>query len=281
MEIHAVPQRQGAVVHRSTSLPAGCLALADFTARLLGVPVRRVPVRAGSSPTTGFVANRQVLLDNRQIQLSALRAANGPVLTIGGDCGVETVALGAARRRFGSSLGVAWFDAHADLNIPATSPSFAFHGMALRAALGEGDRDFVVDPAVDSRNVVLVGTRSFDPAEQALVDRRVVRHVPVQQGWQPDWVAAELAAARAQQVYLHIDLDVLDPLEFGGACCPEPVGLQIDEVVAAIYLVAAEWPVVGAGITECATDDPAALRALTPLLVALGEVLTTPPATLA
>ena len=261
------------MVAKSSWLPTGCFALADLAGKVLGTPVRRVPVRAGTSPLVGGIASREVLLVNRALQLTALNEARGPVLTIGGDCGVETLPLGLVRQRFGPTVGVLWFDAHGDLNTPATSPSGAYHGMALRHAFGEGDRDFVVDTPLSPRRTVLVGARVLDPGEQALIDRGLVRHVPIEQGWHSSWVTGAAEASRASQFYLHIDLDVLDPSEFADATCPEPGGLLVSEVADAVAAVASIRPIVGAGITECATDRHDRLRVLVPLLRAVGAAL--------
>jgi arginase len=273
LELQSVAQRQGAVVPKSPWLPAGCLGLADLASRVLGLEVRKVPVRAGTSALIGGIHNREVLLANRAYQQRALRDTAGPVLTIGGDCGVETVPLGVARRRFGPTLGVLWFDAHGDLNTPATSPSGAYHGMALRHAFGEGDRDFVLDPPLVSRRSVLVGARALDPGELVLIDRGLVRHVPIERGYDSSWVVNAVIASRAPQFYLHVDLDVLDPSEFGDVTCPVPGGLLISELVDAIRAVAAIRPIIGAGITECATDNPDRLRVLAPVVRAVGAAL--------
>jgi arginase len=175
------------------------------------------------------------------------------VLTIGGDCGSDVAPVGVARFRYGEGMGLLWFDAHPDLNTPETSPSGAFHGMALRALMGEGDPEFAASPAVGS--AVLVGARSIDPGEQAAIDRGLVA----------------LDGIPGDRVYLHIDLDVLDPAEFAGATFPEPDGLSVAEVAAAIDAIPV--PVVGAGITECATTDQGELLKLRPILEAVTRAL--------
>ena len=273
LELQSVAQRQGAVVPKSPWLPTGCQALAELAGRVLGLDVRRVQVRAGTSKLVGGIHNREVLLANRGFQAQALRQTTGTVLTIGGDCGVETVPLGFARKRFGPAMGVLWFDAHGDLNTPASSPSGAYHGMALRHAFGEGDRDFVLDTPVVSRRVVLAGARALDPGEQAMIDRGLVRHVPIERGYDSSWVVEAVVASRAPQFYLHIDLDVLDPSEFSDVTCPVPGGLLVSELVDAIRAVAAIRPIIGAGITECATDNQDRLRVLVPILRAVGAAL--------
>jgi arginase len=52
-----------------------------------------------------------------------------------------------------------------------------------------------------------------------------------------------------------------------------PGGLLISELVDAIRAVAAIRPIIGAGITECATDNPERLRVLVPILRAVGAAL--------
>jgi arginase len=169
-------------------------------------------------------------------------AVEEPVLTIGSDCGVELAPIARARRVFGEDMAVLWLDAHPDLNTPESSPSVAFHAMVLRALLGEGDRDLRADPPLSPGNVMLVGARSFDPAEQAVlsagVGRLVGDDVPV-------------ALVGAEHVYVHLDLDVLDPTAFRGVHYPEPAGLTLTQLLDVLDALE-DHHVVGAGITECA-----------------------------
>jgi arginase len=268
MLINAVPQWQGAVNRRARELSAGCLELAQMVGRVLGEPVHEVAQQSSGSSTVDGVANREVLVGaNRVAQLAALEAPGGPVLTVGGDCGVELVPIGVARFRYGQGLGVAWFDAHPDLNTASSSPSGAFHGMVLRSLFGEGDAEFAASPALQRGRAVLVGARVFDPAEREAVDSGLVAHIPV-----PGDPASVTSALRAaQRVYLHVDLDVLNPGEFSGLNYPEPGGLTIDQLVAGIRALA-DFEVIGAGITECAGTGPQ-LRLLEPVIDAIGELL--------
>lgn len=130
MQVNAVPQWQGAINERAQGLPAGCRALAALAARTLHSPVRYVRQVRQTSPIQDRIANRSVLIGpNRAAQHAAVAESTWPILTIGGDCGVELQPIGAARRRYGADLAVVWFDAHPDLNTPQSSHSAAFHGM--------------------------------------------------------------------------------------------------------------------------------------------------------
>jgi arginase len=273
VQIHVVAQRQGAVVARSALLPGGCRALAGLAADVFGVRPVDVPVSGGFSARQSGVVNRDVLIGNRTAQLSALEAPEGPVLTIGGDCGVEVAPLGVARYRYGDRLGVVWFDAHPDLNTPDTSPSGAFHGMALRASFGDGAEEFAARPALRRGAGVVVGTRAFDEGERQAVTDGLVTHVPVAEAHDPDRIAEAVAALDVDSVYVHVDVDVVDPGEFAEVCYPEPDGVAIADVAAGVRAVAGQVPVIGAGIMEAVTEDPARLRQLVPMLEAVGEAL--------
>lgn len=258
------------MVPRAVSLPSGGRALAKLTGDVLGTTVRTIPVGEHDSPVVDGIANRAALLENRAAQRAAL-TTRSKVLTIGGDCGVELEPVRAARERHGRTLALAWFDAHADLHTPATSRSHAFHGMVLRAVMGEGDPEFAAVPRVS--RAVLLGARSLEPAEREQVWRQTVRYLPVHAARRSTMAGNAVLETDADEVYLHVDLDVLDPAEFDGTTCPTPGGLTVAELVGSIHAIAAVTPIIGAGITECATDDPAALGAIIPLLEAVGSCL--------
>ncbi|MER7116023.1 arginase family protein [Saccharomonospora azurea] len=271
MRVHAVAQWQGAGWPNAVSrLPAGCAELASLTEELLDTPVLRVPVGAEGSPTEHGVRNRAALLENRTAQLAALENPEGPVLTLGGDCGSDLVPIGVARYRYGPGLGVLWFDAHADANTPDTSPSAAFHGMVLRALLGEGDDEFVANPAVEPGRAVLVGTRSFDRSEAEAVRSGLLRHVPPPA--RPEQVVTAVRESGAEALYVHVDVDVLDPNAFAGTHYHEPGGLTIERLVACLDALA-EFRVVGAAITECTASDRMEASALVPVVDALARRL--------
>lgn len=251
-------------------LPEGCRVLAEFAGEVLGEAVQTVPVESAGSVTVDGVGNRAVLIRNRVPQLAALEVPEGRVLTIGGDCAADLVPAGVARYRYGEDLGIAWFDAHADCNTPASSPSGAFNGMVLRSLLGQGDPEFAASPAVLEGHAVLIGTRAFDPDERAVVEAGLVRHVPPPAD--PAEITTALREAGAGRVYVHVDLDVLEPSELGWTAYHEPGGLTLAQLVAGVERLA-EFDVVGAAVTECTASTREQVRSLRPLFEALGGLL--------
>ncbi|MEV6967682.1 arginase family protein [Hamadaea sp. NPDC051192] len=169
------------------------------------------------------------------------------VVTVGGDCSVDLSPVSAASARF-DDLVVVWFDAHADLNTPESSPSGAFHGMVLRTLLGEGPPGLVPGRPLRPDQVVLVGARDLDPGEVEFVARSGIAVVA------PEDV---LAAVGSRRVYVHVDLDVLDPSVFGSVGFPAPGGLSEAQLLGALRGLAAEREVVGAAVAEFMAVSPA------------------------
>ncbi|MEU8245237.1 arginase family protein [Nonomuraea sp. NPDC048916] len=215
---------------------------------------------------------------------SALSEADGLVVTTGGDCGVELEPIAAALRRHRDRLVVVWFDAHGDLNTPSTSPSGAFHGMVLRALTGEGPDGLVPDQPLRPHQIVLAGVRALDPAEAAFIESSGIRHIrAANPAALTDAIADTPPGSRQsagqdhvgsgrKAVYVHIDLDVLDPRVFTSVGSPAPDGFAPDELLAMVAAVAKQFEVAGLGITEYEPSRPEDQDLLAPLVKALVEV---------
>ena len=195
-------------------------------------------------------------------------------MTIGGDCGVE---LAAIEHVSASQPAVVWLDAHPDLHTADTSSSGAFTGMVLRTLLGDGPAGLVPAHPVRSDRVILAGVRSIDTAEDDYIADSDIRMLgPVD--FSTETLLDAIAATGADSVYLHIDLDVLDPADFAGLGSPVPFGIEASVLIEAIRAVVAQYPLAGAGITEFAPasmtsavdDSPTILRLIGALTSASG-----------
>ncbi len=104
-----------------------------------------------------------------------------PFLTIGGDhsCAVGTWSGAAHAIRDQGDLGLIWIDAHMDAHTPDTSDTGNIHGMPIAHLLGSGDCALchVSDdtPKIKPTNLALIGIRSYEPAEKALLERLNVK----------------------------------------------------------------------------------------------------------
>ena len=193
------------------------------------------------------------------------------VLTLGGDCTVEVAPISHLATMY-PDMRVVWIDAHADLNTPESSPSGLAHGMPLRMILGEGDPELVPSTTLAPDRVALLGTRSIDPPEREFIETYGVPLLSSRQlqeeprslaGLIESWLPAGVP------LYVHLDLDVLDPGVWPAVALPVPDGLDVSHVVEVIEALRDRGDVVGVGITEYVPGgrhDPATLR---PVLQAL------------
>jgi arginase len=154
-------------------------------------------------------------------------------------------------------LGVVWLDAHGDFNTPQTSPSGYFDGMCLAVAVGlahEPLRDGIgLARPIAGERILLAGTRDLDPGERENLRRARVPVVEARALLEdgPDAIAAPLdrLAAMVRDVYLHIDIDVVDPHDAPGVSFPVGGGLAREGVEAIVQHVARRFRIRGAALT--------------------------------
>jgi arginase len=174
------------------------------------------------------------------------------------------------------STAIVWLDAHGDFNTPETTVSGFLDGMALATATGRCWQNLAANVPgfrpVSEKNVVLIGARDFDPAERRLLDDSAVTLIEsqsVRKHGVSSVLGQALAGLRAQRVYLHIDLDVLDPDEARANQFSVPGGLSLAEVLEVAGFIGERLTIAAAAITayDPAYDkDGKALRAATALM---------------
>lgn len=211
-----------------------------------------IPLGAGSHEGSAVHRLSSIVAVRDALYLAVQAAANVPIV-IGGDCGAELGAISHALAH--GTTAVVWIDAHPDINTPASSPSGAFHGMVVRTLLGEGPDVLVPAAPLKPMHLVLAGTRALDDAESEFVAAAGIRLIRVDE-LTGESIAAALLATGATSVYLHIDLDVLDPAVIHGIGFPEPFGVSLATLLEVIAAAKATLPLVGAGVTEFAPASP-------------------------
>ncbi len=211
-----------------------------------------------------------------ELARQALEAGRAP-LVLSGECNpaVGTISALAGTGR----VGVIWFDAHADMNTPETTESGFVDGMALAMATGRCWRALCRRASgwrpVSDRDVLLVGHRALDPAERAELDRSAINELTAGRIGQ----IGELAGAVAEgvdAVYVHVDLDVLDPSEARANDWAVAGGPTLSELRFALAAVADTGKVRAAALTafDPASDEtPRTARAAAGVLAELREAL--------
>ncbi len=263
-----VPLWQGSVSARAMSHADGAAAIRGDLPAAATIVVD-VPVEAGEALGTGvqrFSTIRRV----RELTEQALAQVPDWALTVGGDCGASLAAVAHASRTTRGDLAVLWLDAHPDLNTPDSSPSGGFGGMTLRAIAGDGAEGLALDLAtrVAPDRIVLGGIRAIDDEERRFIDDHRVRVLTADDLTDPSTVIGALEATGAANVFVHVDLDVLDPSALAGLSYPMPFGIDAASLATLLREVATRFPLAGAAIAgfapgspETATDDlPTILR---------------------
>jgi arginase family enzyme len=169
---------------------------------------------------------------------------------------------------------VLWLDAHGDFNVPESSPSGFLGGMCLAGACGRWETG-LSDPIPEER-VVLAGVRDLDAGEREALEGSEATVVGASV---VETLVAVKNALDGAPVYVHLDLDVLDPEHFP-AQFPAPGGLAPDKLYDLLEAVAETSEIVGLEVTAFEAPDAdderaeaaeVAMHVLEPLLDAIPE----------
>lgn len=175
----------------------------------------------------------------RRIQeaVSPLLEGGRMVVLLGGEHSCSVGAVSAYGERY-PQLSVLHLDAHADLRDSYQDTPYS-HACTMRRI-------------VEHVPAVHVGLRSLSLEEMDLIRRErlpviFAREVLQGKGWQE-----KVLAHLSPEVYLTIDLDVLDPSIMPSVGTPEPGGLLWEPVVGLIREVARQKRIVGFDVMELA-----------------------------
>ncbi len=159
-------------------------------------------------------------------------------LVLGGDHSIAIGTLSGLANKY-KNLGVIWYDAHADLNTPDTTPSGNIHGMPLAISLGIGDDGLThirgYAPKIKPENIIIIGARSVDPGEKELIKQlgiKVYSMHEIDRLGMTRVMEESIAYLKDKQVdgvHLSLDLDALDPLYTPGVGTPVPGGITYRE----------------------------------------------------
>jgi arginase len=188
------------------------------------------------------------------VQLAAdvkksLEGGELPII-LGGD---HSIAIGSVagvtsfQRQRGRTVGLIWFDAHADMNTPETSPSGNIHGMPLAVLFGHGAPELTgiegFSPKLDPRFCAHIGARDVDPGERELIRRLGLRFFTMREiderGMSACVDEAIQIASKADAGYhVTLDVDALDPGDAPGSGTVVRGGLTYREAHLAMEKIA-------------------------------------------
>lgn len=174
-------------------------------------------------------------------------------IVLSGNCNAS---MGTVSGCGAERTGVIWFDAHGEATTPETTRSGFLDGMPISILLGRAWRSLAKSvpgfAAIPGERIVLFGASQLEPAECELLDQeRVKRFSSVPE------LKASLAVLRkdVQQIYVHLDLDVLTSTEAVWNHWSGPDGISLLTLLDALAAIGKTGNVCGLGV---ASYDPAA-----------------------
>jgi len=186
---------------------------------------------------------------------------------------------GAAARPL--RVGLVFIDAHGDYNTPETTLSGMLGGMPVAISAGLCLTNLRLkaglDPPLPQRHIVEACVRDTDPLEQDLLDRSEIRQLTVADiRARSDNLRREMQrlSENTDAIYIHVDMDVLDPREVPGHPLTVPGGPTSAELAAALTEMFRYEKAAALGIasTPYGDRDPAGVSRQAAYHLVLGAV---------
>ena len=183
-------------------------------------------------------------------EVEAILEAEEFPIVLGGDHSIAIGSFAGAAdfyRKREQTLGLIWFDAHADMNTPETTPSGNIHGMPLAALLGLGAPELTrvagFSPKIDPALCAHVGARDIDPGERELIRKLGMRFFTMREiderGMRACMDDAIAIASKGTAGYtVTFDVDALDPGDAPGSGTLVRGGLTYREAHLGMELIA-------------------------------------------
>jgi arginase len=184
------------------------------------IPVPTMETRQPESRKARFKSEILEVCERLAVATRDTLDAGDIPLVIGGDHSIAMGTIAGVSAHFKNEdddIGLIWFDAHGDMNLPGTSPSGNIHGMPLAHVLGHGDQDLAnilgQCPAVKPENVVLIGIRDIDEMGMTRVCRETL----------------EVVNSGTVGFHISFDVDGCDPSVIPGSGTLVPGGVSFRE----------------------------------------------------
>jgi len=159
-------------------------------------------------------------------------------------------------------VGMVFIDAHGDFNTPETTLSGMLGGMPVAIAAGQCltrmRMKAGLEPAIPTRHIVEMCVRDTDPLEQELLDRSDIQQLTLED------VRTRSANLHREMkrlseltdvIYIHVDMDGLDPSEVPGVALPVPNGPSSAELAAALTEMFKYEKAAAFGVAAMPFDD--------------------------
>lgn len=191
-------------------------------------------------------------------------------LVLSGNCNIAVGAISGCGCR---DTGVVWFDAHGESTIPDTTTSGFLDGMGISILAGQCWHTLALTipgfEPVPGEHILLVGSRDVEADEIELLNRV---GIPRTTGIEEQASQVASLAEQVDGVYVHVDLDVLDPSVATANQWAATGGLTVEEVKRVVESIQRSTRIRGFGIASYDPESDRDGRALG-AAVSVAEVL--------
>lgn len=188
------------------------------------------------------------------VALEAILRNDETPIILGGDHAIAIATFSAIAghcKKQDGEIGLIWFDAHADINTPETSPSGNIHGMPLAAILGHGHPDLTGlggwEPKLNTKYLAHVGARDVDAGEREQIESLGLRDQfftmsDIDRRGMAECVEAAITVASAAPggYAVTFDIDMIDPRFAPGSGTLVRGGTTYREAHLALEIIAAQ-----------------------------------------
>lgn len=180
------------------------------------------------------------------------------LIGLGGDHSMTLGLVSGASAALDGQLGLIYLDAHGDMNTADTTLSGNIHGMHLASLLGFGAPELAhvhtPHPKIAKPNLLHIGGSDWDQAELDLIIREKLTTFTLfdllKSNLAPLLALIDDLAARVPNVYVSLDLDVIDRIYAPGAGMPNAKGFTYREIATIAEYIGRTCHVVGVDVVE-------------------------------
>lgn len=180
---------------------------------------------------------------------------------LGGDHSIGIGSVSGASEKFGADdLGLIWIDAHTDINTQDTTPTGNIHGMSIASLLSYGNEELMSicgqKPKIKPENIIYVAARDIDEGEAEIIKQNNISVIHMNEiiskgmDYAINHLKELLDDLKVENIYLSVDIDVLDPQIAPGTGVPVPHGINKDQLLTFIDIIAKTGKIKGAELVE-------------------------------
>jgi arginase len=180
------------------------------------------------------------------------------IIVLGGDHSISLGAISGASRALKGDLGLLYFDAHGDMNTDNTTATGNIHGMHLASLMGFGDKRLTTiyndSVKIAKENLLHIGGNDFDDGERKLIKKENLKCYQIfdvlSYGLAPLFKSIDALQSQVNNIWISVDLDVIDSVYAPGAGMPNKAGLSYREITTIAKYIGVHCNVVGVDVVE-------------------------------